>query len=459
MGSQRTLFLAVLVGGFSALAVLAGCDGSSECSPDGEPVSHAADIVADETWSSGIHQVPATIHISNGARLTIDACSTVQLAPASSLIVDKTASGIDVNGTAAGPVLFTRQQQSGAWDSLQVTAPATARLSYTTIEGGGGSKGHDSSTLFAGASLVARGDAKTTPVVLTLDHTAVRDSAGLGLFLQSARVADTSQQLVVTGSGWYPVYGGIAAAASLPTGTYTGNAIDQILLQTVNVAVYADNGPLTADATLRDRGVPYRVGIVPSSIVVGSGLAADPSALLTIEGGVKLLFTPQGSAGMSQLRVNGINDGGDGKPQGALAVLGTPVTPVTFNSAAQTPAAGDWQGLYFSNFVDLRTIVSGAQILNAGGWSGAVGVCESAPGSGQGSANCAVVIMVYSAPGAFLQGSSITNSGGCGVYRGWKNSVVEFEGTNQFSHVPGCIQTNIPNHLNACSPNPCRTAL
>jgi hypothetical protein len=445
-----------------ASGALAGCGGPgpspTNCVPGGQTITHTGNITSGESWSTGIHAVPSTIYIRNGARLTIDACSTVQLGPTASLIADTTASGIDANGTETSPVLFTRQDVSRPWGYVQVTGPASARLAFTTLEGGGSGPDHAAAE-FQGASLVARGDARAVPVLLTVGHLTVRGSGGLGVFLQSGRFDGSSHQLVVTGSGWYPVYGGLASAASLPDGAYTGNAIDQILLQTVNTAVYSDSGPLLADANLHDRGVPYRVGTVPSSLTVGSGRTGDPAALLTIDPNVTILFTPQGTGGLSQLRVNGINDGGGGLPQGALLVQGTPATPVTFDSAADVPAPGDWQGLYFANFVDPRTLVSGARILDAGGFSGSVGVCESAPGSGHGDGNCAVDIFVASSPTSFLQGSFITNSAGCGVYRGWQTAQVDFEGSNQFSHVPGCVESNIPDFRNACPLTTCDTAL
>ncbi|MGZ3425377.1 MAG: hypothetical protein ACXVCV_01955 [Polyangia bacterium] len=445
--------------GFSALVTFAaGCGdsgGSSSCSPSGAPITHTADILADETWASGIHVVPATIRVRSGARLTIAACTQVQLGASASIVVDKTAAGLSAQGTASDPITFLPQAGS-PWGAVQVAAPATAVLSYTTLQGGGGAAPHSAAT-FEGASLIAQGDTTTPPVVLTADHLTVTGSTGLGVFLQGARFADSSSQLVITSSGYYPVYGGVASAASLPSGTYTGNAIDQILLQRVSAATLDDAGPLLVDATLHNRGVPYRVGTTPTSISVGSGRPTDPGELLTIEAGVTMLFTPQGLGGRSQLIVKGINDGGSGLPQGALLVAGTLATPVTFDSAADAPAAGDWQGLYFSAFVDPRTVVSGAIIADAGGNSGSVGVCEAAPGTGMAEASCAVDIFTLSPPTPFLQMSIIRNSALCGIYRGWSVDEVDFSGANQFNGVPGCIQTNIPDIHNACPPVACQT--
>src|SRR5262249_37443976 len=110
------------------------------CMVGGTPVLHTADITADETWESGVHVVPATIHVKSGARLTIALCIEVQLAVDASIVVDATASGIDSCGDIDSPVRFVRSDPAAAWGSLQVSLPATAGLAFTTFVGGGGSR-------------------------------------------------------------------------------------------------------------------------------------------------------------------------------------------------------------------------------------------------------------------------------------------------------------------------------
>ncbi len=438
------------------LALIAGCGGHSAptCTPPGASVTHDADVTADETWVSGVHVVPSTIHVRDGAHLTIAACSRVQLAAGASIVVDATATALSADGTAADPVTFVPADASSPWGSLQVTAPATIDLAYTTLQSGGGPPPYTSAP-FEGASLVAQGDTTTPPTLLSVDHVTVTGSTGLGIFLQGARFSDASDILVVEKSGFYPVYGGVASAGSLPFGFYTLNAIDQILLQNIGPAAYDDAGPLLVDTTLQPRGVPYRVGLAPSSIVVGSGNAADPPALLTIEASVTILFTPQGAGGHSQLLVNGIMDGAGGQPQGALVVDGTPEQPVIFDSVAATPAPGDWQGLYFAAFVDPRTSVLAGVVADAGADSGTAGVCDNAPGSGADEADCAVDILVATPPPPFMDLTLLRDSAGCGVYRGWSVDNVDFQLENMFQRVPGCAQTNIPDAQNVCPATPC----
>ena len=113
-------------------------------------------------------------------------------------------------------------------------------------------------------------------VALRLQHVVIKGSAGLGIFLQGARFDPASTDVTITGAGWYPVYLGAASAGDLPIGSYTGNAIDQILLQTFGVAAYDDAATITSDVTFKDLGVPYRVGTSPSAACARVAPTRDP---------------------------------------------------------------------------------------------------------------------------------------------------------------------------------------
>ncbi len=422
---------------------------AAACTPSGTPVMHTADVTADETWASGIHVVPASLQIKAGAHLTIAPCTEVQLGPGASLTVPTTGGSLDAVGTAASPIRFVAQTAGIPWGAISVTSPATAHLAYATLTGGGTGP-HDTAPL-AGASLAGNSSDATRPVVLRVEHVTVSGSAGLGVFLRGARFDPASTALTVTGAGWYPLYTGVASATEIPDGTYTGNAINQILMQTYGIAATDDMSPFVAEVTLHDRGVPYRVGTGPASIVVGDGLGTSASASLTIEAGVNLLFTPQGAGGISQIQVRAKNVGGTYQAQGALVVQGTAAAPVVLDSAATTPAAGDWQGLYFSNLVAPQTSIQYAHILHAGGASSAVGLCPSTPGATNNAATCAIVMMLDAPPSPFLASSDV-ESAPCGVYRGWTMSDVDFTASNQFVGIPGCTQTTIPQQDGTCTP-------
>ncbi len=411
------------------------------CTPASAPVMHTTDVTSSETWASGIHVVPSSIQVKNGAQLSIAPCSEIRLGSGASIAVASAGSALAAVGTAAGPIRFVSAQSGARWGDIDVRAPATAHLAYVTLTGGGAGP-HDTSP-FAGASLAAIGSPAMRPVVLRTEHVVVTGSGGLGAMLVGARFDPASTDLTITGSGWYPIYLGVASANELPDGTYTGNAIDQILLQTYDIAAYDDSGPLVSDVALRNLGVPYRVGTVPTQIKIGDLLPTSPKASLTIAAGVTLLFTPQGTGAESGIVINAQAGTPSYQPQGALVVQGTAAAPVVLDSAAAAPAPGDWQGLYFDHVVDSRTSITYARILHAGGASGAVGICGSTPTAPNGVATCAIVMQLDDPPAAFLS-NSVVEAAPCGVYRGWNTTDVDFVSTNQFVTIPGCTETSVP---------------
>lgn len=303
---------------------------------------------------------------------------------------------------------------------------------------------------YAGASLVARGTAELLPTALHVEHVTVSHSTGLGVMLISAKFDATSAALTVTQSGAQPLYAGLDLADTIPTGTYTGNATDEILLQSIQTAAYNNDRGLVHDGALHDRGVPYHAA---ENLEVGDGTPTSGPALLTIDAGVTVRFDTG-----KRLLVRAHTVAGNWVPQGALIVAGTAAHPVRFTSASATPAPGDWVGLYFSEVVDPRDSVSNAIIEYAGADSQTRGVCEYRAGSGDVSANCGVIIFVESGQppaSGFFSATQIAHSAGCGFYRGWQAAEIDFTASNTFLDVPGCLQTNVPDSHNLCPATPC----
>ncbi len=422
------------------------------CVPSGTPITHAGAIAADETWASGIHEVTATVNVTAGT-LTIEGCSEVRLAPDASIELTPGATALIANGTAAAPIRFVQDTAGSPWGHVSAFGPATLHLAYASFDGGG-TAGDYTTADQLGATIVARGDA-TLPLLLAVDHVTVEHSSGIAVFMNSARFVPGSTALTIASSGAYPILLGADSATDLPEGSYTGNANDAILLQSSGTSAAFEQGrTLLADVTLHDPGVPYRVGLVPATIVVGDGVVGDAPAKLTIDAGVMMLFTPEGMSSSSRIQVRGHSDG---TAQGALVVAGTAAKPVVFDSAAGTPAAGDWQGLEFRNAVDPATSITYASIRNAGGPSFAVGVCEWKPGVGSSREDGSVIIGLAPGvvPSAFISNTAFSNSAGVGVYRGWSTVDVDFLTTNTFTGIAGCIETNIPNAENTCPATAC----
>jgi len=430
-----------------------------ECEPvdEGAAIEHAGAVDDDATWGPGLHLVTGTVTVGTGASLTIEGCAVVRMAADTSIVVDDEAVGLVADGSAERPIVIERADDAAPWGSVNAFGPATLRLQHTTIRGGGTSLAPDDAE-FAGASLAVRIFGNDDVDLLFVDTVVVEDSAGLGVLLQGAGFIEGSTGLTVRGAGTHPVYLGASHATHLPSLRSIDNGVDAILLQSVGAAVYDNIDPILHDAVIPDRGVPYQVGRADTGadIVVGDGRDESPAALLRIEAGVELRFRGSDSV-LGQLLVNGKGFADNIAPQGALVVEGTPDRPVVLTSLQPTPAPGDWQGLYFDTAVDARSRVEHAVIRFAGGESTTTGVCPAAQGAGNGDADCAVIFFTADAPpSAFITDTSIENSAGCGVYRGWSVDTVDFTDGNTFSGLGGCEQSNVPDANNGCDTGPCQ---
>lgn len=331
-----------------------------------------------------------------------------------------------------------------------MTAPAQLSLAHATLVGGG-TAGDYKTAQELGATLEVRGGSGAAlPAVLAVDHVTVDGSSGIAVFLDAARFAPGSTALTITRAGFHPILLGADSATELPDGAYTGNAVDAILLQSVGTAAaFEQTRSIAADTVLHDRGVPYQVGVLPTAITVGDGVAGHPLATLMIEAGVTLAFVPQTPGTSSRLQV---------RPPGALVVAGTAAHPVVFTSSAATPAPGDWQGIEFRNFLDPTSHIDHAAIDYAGGASAAVGVCEWKAGSGDRAELAAVILSVpdgdQPATG-MISNTSFAHSAGAAIYRGWRATDVDLQPTNTFTDIAGCLETDVPNASNACPTTAC----
>jgi hypothetical protein len=226
-------------------------------------VHEGGDVEKNEVWTAAgsPHVVKHDVRVRGGAKLVIEPCAEVRLAEGAHLSVaypgTPNQGELVAEGTASQPIRI--HGEGGArWASLDVHAPGTARLAYVTFsEGGGGD-------FEQGATLVAQGDAVDGADALVFtDHVTIEGSLGSGAWLsRGAAFVAGSRDLVIRGSGddaapW-PLQIEEHALDTLPTGSFTGNEDDQILLDPQGGQV-AGSG-LLDDATMHERGVPYLVG-------------------------------------------------------------------------------------------------------------------------------------------------------------------------------------------------------
>ncbi|HVH43039.1 MAG TPA: hypothetical protein VM925_11870 [Labilithrix sp.] len=458
-----------ILGGASALLLLvcAACEDSSSSSPSPSPLPsstgtsptspesgctpptkgptfHKGDIASDEVWRAddSPHIIDYNVTIRNGRKLTIEPCAEVELAKGAHLQVafpgTPNTGSLVAEGTTMRPIHFTGKD-GARWSSVMVHAPGTARFAHTTFEGGGGGDFQD------GATLVVVGDGVdgVDPLVF-LDHVTIARSLGVGAWLQrGASFVPGSRDLTIRESGSsehpYPIEIGEHALDALPTGNYTGNAKDEILLEPQGGQT-AGSG-LLADGTMHDRGVPYHVGRSQGSSLIVGGRPDGQLVTLTIEPGVTLRFEPK-SAFKVQHTANE-------KPStAALKAIGTADKPIVFTSAASSPAPGDWQGLWFGGIPDPSNVIDHVRIENAGSDCGCILSTCSAIAEHEGA-----IIFTAQPPRAFVTNTTFANIASNAISQGYLGAFVDFRPTNLFEGVAGCVQTR-PAMATCPSPRP-----
>ena len=451
---------ALALAAFASVAIaVTACGGTDvgACPTGGTPTIHDHELIAkDAIWTaaSGPHIVEGSVRLAEGVKLTIEPCVTVRMRKDAVLEVGdashKAASKLVAHGAAETPILFTKDGDS-RWGFALVQYPATAELSHVTFEGGGSEQpngGH--------ASLIVRGDDALPfkPMVDVVDVT-IRDSEGPGIWVrESGGFTASSDALEVTKAGnanatdrvRFPVVIHPTALTTLPKGAYTGNAVDEILIDVTDVAGMMSG--MLEDATVRDRGVPYRVGAVAGSTWTVDDTPEHPKTTLTIEAGVTLRFPANDGTDGARLQVHASTT--DMPPSGSvLRVLGTDEKAVLITSAESSPKPSDWVGIYFGGGAHAETTIEHAIIEYAGFDSSTDGFTCPADHSNDGA-----IIIAGGAPKArFLSDSAVRHSAAAGVMRGWgveQGPAIDFTETNTFDDIAECVQTNITSQTDPC---------
>ena len=414
----------------------------STCTPPtGAGTTHDTSPAADETWTAAgsPHVVTAILSIAAGRTLTIEPCAVVQLKPAGGLLVSGKVSAI---GAADKRITFERSDASKAWTSIETRKGAEARLAYTTIEGGGNSNGGRPGQF---GMLDIRGDQDIAPQpILFVDHVTVKGSESLGIWArEGGGFASGSQDLTITGGATFPMTIWGRASGGIPTGSYTGNATDEIFLPANGVL-----DDIREDTTLAARGVPYRVGgDLGGKMMRVQSTSGTP--LLTIEPGVTMRFA-KGVALVVESATT------TGPASGALKAEGTADKPIVFTSAEASPAPGDWTGIVLGKKADPRTKIANAKVSYAGGTSGISSFDCPSPAN-TGFSNEGGILIIGDKPDtAFVTNTTIEQSAGDGIIRGWTGDPVDFLATNTFTNITRCKQTFPQPTVGVCpSPAPC----
>lgn len=417
--------------------------GGARCQAGSGPTLHEGDIVGLQTWTAAAspHVLTGDVRVPAGTTLVIEPCAEVLVAGGAHLLVGvpgafEGGGTLVAEGTKEMPIAF-RGRDGARWASVHVVAPGTARFAHVTLENGGGDDFEDNATIHASGDGVLPADP-----VLAIDDVVVRSSLGPGVVTnRGATFASGSHDLIVSGSGSasspYPVRIEEHAIDALPTGRYTGNAKDEILL--VRAGDGTDGGGLTIDATLHERGVPYHVGARPGdSFAVGASTVGS-LATLTIEPGVVMRFEPE-----SALKVQAFESAV--ASTGAIRARGTAERPIVFTSAAARPAAGDWSGLVFNGIPRSTNELDHVRIEFAGySCSCSLVTCSDV------TTYDAAIVLVGPPERAFVTNTVFSNIAGHGVTEGFDGPFVDFRPTNTFDDVSGCAQI-LPRNVDTTCP-------
>jgi len=392
--------------------------------PTGGPTLHASSILSNETWTAnaGPHVLTSNVLVPPGVTLTIAPCAEVRVRPGFDLTVQGTLTAV---GTPLQRIRFLRDVAASPWDSIWVKSPGTATLSFLDLSGGGA----------AGASIVAEGvDTLPAAQPLFVDHVKVIGSTSYGVrLIRRAAFADGSRDLVVLGAGAtdptapFPVRMSLNTVGSLPVGSYTGNASDQIQV------IGEGDSAVAVDDAFHARGVPYQVGGPAGAfgLIVVDGNPA--LATLTIDPGVEIRFYSAGS------NIGGLFVGTSGSPvaTGRLVAAGTAAAPILFTGAGGAPVAGSWEGITFFGALAAGNVLDHVQIDAAGDNGGDAGFgCPPAAFPETSGA-----LKIFSPPGSsFLTHSTISRSSTHGVFRAWTGAQVDFMTGNTFDDVLFCNQ-------------------
>jgi hypothetical protein len=403
--------------------------------PNGTVVTHSANISADETWAgSGVtHQVPNNIQISGSATVTVQSCALVALGAGASITVTGNAKLIAAGTSSTSFVVFERANVNQAWGILRgASATSLIELHWTVLKGGGAFGGQYDNPAIA----VAGPGYGVTPVpVLKVDNVYIQAPQGAGIYLDaSAGFTADSQNLTISGAGSYAIRTTMMSLGSIPTGSYTGNAIDQFTIIGPNANVFGD-------LTIHDRGVPVRIQTAGFTVAASGGSTA--TVTLTLEPGVILLF-PKANATTPGARVIfGTNGNSPHNLVGVLNAVGTAAKPIILTSGEANPAPGDWVGIWLDTATGSKLQYVG---IDYAGADSSISSVNCRPVSTRD--NAALIVGDFEAqyvpPADLITNSEIAYSAGFGIDAVWPAGTYnapDLTSGNNVHNNAGCAQT------------------
>jgi len=178
------------------------------------------------------------------------------------------------------------------------------------------------------------------------------------------------------------------------------------------------SGPITSDTTWTSIDSPY---IVTGIVTIKESQLFGSPPILTIEPGVEVRFNE--GAGIQV---------GDNIQNGVLRAVGSEYNEILFTSNKTPPAAGDWQGIDFSNVVSTNaSTITHCIIEYAGETTGSIDIKDAEPSIEDSTIRLSGTTGITSKEGSFtLSNSTIEQSTGNAVYI--ENATVDIN-NNTFS--------------------------
>jgi len=402
---------------------------------NGTITTHAANITANENWiGDGVtHRIPSSIALSGSAVVTIEPCAIVSLAQGVTISVGGNSRLVAAGTSNTRFVTFKRDVATQAWGTLRGTSPTSLiDLTWTFLNGGGNFGSLSDPTLTA----FGNGYGSTPAPVLRVNNVTIQGSQGVGVYLDAnAAFTGDSQQLQITGSGGRPVNTTMMSLGSLPSGSYVGNATDEIL-------IFGPNANVFGDLTVEDRGVPVRIAYGTMNIAPAVGATAPVT--LTLKPGVVFKFPRIGNPLAPGARVTfGTNGNAPNNLVGVLNAIGTAAKPIVFTSGEVTPAPGDWIGLWLNTANGSR--LDFVEISYAGAPSGIISnSCRLVNTPDNAALLVGDFSNQYVPPSNLITNSRITNSAGYGIAAMWQTTtfnIPDLTATNTFANNARCRQT------------------
>lgn len=308
-------------------------------------MEHSGNIDADETWIEGIHRVTGDIYV-NGATLTIEPGATVIFSGSTGMYLGyysgTSGATLLANGTAQKPITFTASGSSksaGDWDFIGFYGGSSTNSSmqYCIVEYGGGYADEYGEIYLSGAAL-------------SLDHSIIRYSPGLGVCLENDSEFNSFSGNTVSNVGTYAVFVDGNFAHSIGSENTLGST----------KGVFVKGDELTqSEATWLKLDCPYVLG---TDLYINSATGAE----LTLMPGVELQLMPNA----------GIYVGYHSSTFGTLIAEGTENEHITISSAAPEAARapGDWDFIGFYQGAGTGSSISYCDISFGGGYGSGYGM-------------------------------------------------------------------------------------